>query len=176
MSRWGALSVRNMENELTQSLMLGEQFSATIDRMDTVTGEAWWQAERIARSECAYAFNVTQRDGIAAVSHELPGIMLRWTEYVDDASGEPLDTRVDVDSEMLHGQVAGVGEEFVMPDTMPDGTPVPKEKEHKVAHLRGKSWAQPPNRPNCRATVIPWRKEWGIPGWRYIRGRRVPVE
>ena len=27
----------------------------------------------------------------------------------------------------------------------------------------------------CRETVMPWRKDWGAPGWRYKNGRRAPA-
>jgi len=175
MDAWGAWNVRQVEDELTRSLMLGEQFSETIDRVDGITQEAWWQAERITRTETAFAFNAAQRDGLVAASEEIPGLAMRWVEYVDDATGEGLDDRVDIDSLMMHGQVADLGGKFTMPLTLPDGSPVPKDKEHKVKHLMGKSWAQPPNRPNDRATLVPWKSDWGIPGWRCVGGTRQPI-
>ena len=43
------------------------------------------------------------------------------------------------------------------------------------AKLWGKQFRFPPNRPNDRATLIPWRPEWGLPGYFYQAGRRIPV-
>jgi hypothetical protein len=93
--------------------------------------------------------------------------MQQWVEMVGE-DGQPYDDRVGVDSLAMHGQVADVDEEFTMPAKAPNGQPVSDS-------LVEESWEFPPNRPNDRAVLAPWRQEWGVPGWRYKAGKRVPV-
>jgi hypothetical protein len=139
-----------------------------------LTGEQRWQAERIVRTECAWAFNATHADGIADAARELPDMMMRWTEQCDDASGAPLDDRVGVDSIALHGQLAKPGGVFTMPPTslVPDKS----GKTDVPLGLVGMMWAHPPNRPNDRAVLAPWRPHWGVPGWTWDGSGRVPYE
>jgi hypothetical protein len=106
--------------------------------------------------------------------------MRRWTEYVDDATGRPLDARVANDSLVLHGQVCfqpegatfegrstflvgGTGG-FTMP---PDG--------RVNAKLWGKRYAHPPNRPNDRSRLVPWKPTWGVPAYMVVGGQRMDV-
>lgn len=162
--------VTKMEDEISLSLMAGETAGDAIDRVMDVADTEWWQAERIARTETVWAFNATQYDGMKEASEELPDMLVRWNEFVSD-DGVPLDNRVGADSLAMHGQVAAVGTPFVFPSTMPDGSPIPKE----ARHLLGESWSFPPNRPNDRATLSPWRPHWGVPGWRLEGGLRVQL-
>ena len=110
-------------------------------------------------------------DGIKAAAEELPDLMMRWTEHVDDETGLPLDARVAVDSLALHGQCAVPGGLFYLPSTSPvpdaDGNTIVPES------LAGQTWECPPDRPNGREVLIPWRKDWGIPGWQIIDGAKV---
>jgi hypothetical protein len=124
----------------------------------------WWRAERIVRTELAYAYSATQRDGIAATGG---GLYMRWTELVDDVSHAKLDPRVGADSVALHGQVALPGEVFRMP---PGARGVDES-------LASGEWEHPPNRPNDRSCIMPWRPEWpeAPPGWRLVGGSKVPV-
>ena len=164
MGKAGVKTIRKIEQELALSLMTGETIRAAIDRVQDIAGNQWYQAERIVRTEQAWAFNATHAAAIADATDELPDIMMRWTELVDDRTGKPLDDRVAKDSIAMHGQVAPPGGKF----TMPNKTAVP------VA-LWGKSWDHPPNRPNDRATLQPWRPHWGIPGWILKGGKRVSL-
>ena len=41
--------------------------------------------------------------------------------------------------------------------------------------LVGLAWPFPPNRPNDRSVLSPWMADWGVPGWRYDSGNRVPA-
>jgi hypothetical protein len=122
----------------------------------------------------AYAFNSTHADGIEESAKEIPELMQRWEENCND-SGAPLDDRVGVDSIAMHGQVAPAGGVFTMPATAPFATigDYPTTAVHKS--LVGLSWQFPPNRPNDRACLMPWMADWGVPGWRYAGGRRVPL-
>jgi hypothetical protein len=164
MGKAGVKTIRQIEQELALSMMTGETIGAAIDRIQKVTGKAWYQAERIVRTEQAWAFNATHAAAIADAADELPDIMMRWTELVDDVTGRPLDDRVAQDSIAMHGQVAKPGGSFTMPN-----------KAQVPVALWGKSWEHPPNRPNDRATLQPWRPHWGIPGWVLRNGRRVSL-
>ncbi len=161
MGRAAVKTMRKLEQELALSLITGETVGDAIDRVQKVTGNEWWQAERIVRTEQAWAFNATHADAIADSAEELPDIMMRWVELVNDKTGKPLDDRVGNDSIAMHGQVAAPGDMFTMPS-----------KANVSPKLWGKSWAHPPNRPNDRATLQPWRPHWGIPGWELVGGRR----
>lgn len=161
MDVYGDTLVTKMHEELGLSLATGEDTNKAIDRVQDVAKNEWWQAERITRTEIAAAFSQTAKDGMQEAAKELPDLMMRWTEAVDDQTGEPLDDRVAPDSIAMHGQLAPPGGQFTMP---PD--PDVSEK------MWGKSWDAPPNRPNDRAALAPWRPDWGIPGWVWEGGKR----
>jgi hypothetical protein len=126
----------------------------------------------VGNTEIAAAYNRSHYDGIVEMSKDMP-MMMRWCEHVDDDTYMPLDLRVGIDSIAMHGQVAPAGGLFVMPPTAPDGTPV--SGAGKPWSLIGMSWPNPPNRPNDRAVLQPWLPTWGVPGWQWRGGRRVPV-
>ncbi len=168
MSHYGARMVGKMENELAVSLAAGETLDGAVGRVHEVAGGEFWQAERIARTESAWAYNATHADGIVAIAKHMPDLWQRWTELVSD-DGQKLDPRVGEDSVALHGQVCKPGKKFVMPPTTPDGRIVSRS-------LVGQSWEFPPNRPNCRAVLVPWKPGWGVPGWQWKNGQRIPVE
>ncbi len=167
MREYGAGNVVKMEDELSKSLLQGETPVDAVDRVLEVMDGEWWQGERIVRTELAWAANATQVDGIMAAREVVPELMLQWRELVSD-DGSPLDERVGVDSMALHGQVVVPGEMFTCPARAPKGEEVPDALAYEEI-------AFPPSRPNDRAVVSPWRAEWGIPGWRYSAGRRIPM-
>jgi uncharacterized protein with gpF-like domain len=172
LANYGAAAVRKIEDQLTTSLMTGETMGDAMDRLVDVLDGNEYKAEEIARTETAFAFNAASAAGIAECADELPGLMMRWTEYVDEETGEALDDRVAEDSLSMHGQVVAPGGRFVMPRTLPDGTELSKRSHH----LLGRTWEYPPNRPNDRSTIVPWRKEWSdLPGWQWKNGRRVEL-
>lgn len=164
-SRYGGVLTQKMEQELSMSLMTGETPMEAIDRIMDVAGNEWWQAERIVRTETAYAFNASHADAIDEASSELPDLYQRWTEYVDDATGQPLDDRVGEDSLVLHGQVVKAGGQFIMP---PDPRVSQKMWNRRYDH--------PPNRPNDRAVLLPWRPGWPAPAWEWRDGQRADME
>lgn len=129
------------------------------------TDSQFWQVERVARTETSRAYNTTQDDGITALARDLPGLHKRWTELVSDITGAPLDNRVGRDSMVLHGQIAPPGGVFTMPAAIM--APV---------KMVGMTWKFPPNRPNDRAVLMPWKKEWGIPGYFYRDGGIVDID
>jgi hypothetical protein len=124
-----------------------------------------WKVDRLVRTEASYGYNLAQAAALKAFPTE-PGSLLwgRWTERVDDLSGRPLDDKVGLDSLVLHGQVARPGGVFTMPD------------DHRApARLIGQSWAHPPNRPNDRAVLLPWQRDWGVSGWILQANRRIDL-
>lgn len=166
-ARYGVHVIGRFELGLQTALATGatgtEAIAAIMD-----TGETeWYQAERIVRTELAYASNASIKVANDAQSDELGGdLWSRWSEHVGD-DGTPLDDRVGVDSEAMHGQVAPPGGMFTQPPRSPDGEAV-------STTLVNQEWEHPPNRPNDRAVITPWRIHWGIRGWVW-RGRRVNV-
>jgi len=169
-AKYAARVVTDVEKNLSLSLLSGETAGNAIDRVQDLLDNEWWQAERIVRTEMAYAFNVTQRDGLEESQEELPELMMRWEENCDEG-GEPLDDRVAVDSIAMHGQVAEPGGVFTMPATAP--FPDADGKMTVPSSLVGMSWEFPPNRPNDRSVLSPWMPDWGVPGWQWKGGRRV---
>lgn len=131
----------------------------------TVRGQEW-RATRVVVTEAAYAYNQAQVDGMRELARRDPalrGLMMRWTERIDDA-GRVLDSRVAADSIVLHGQVAPPGGVFTFP---------PDAANARVSHkFIGRSWPFPPNRPHDRAVLTPWVPGCGQPAWTFSGGRR----
>lgn len=129
---------------------------------ELMDGQAW-KVERLVRTEASYGYNLAQAAALRAFPTEKGQLLWgRWTERVDDESGEPLDDRVGKDSIVLHGQVARPGGLY----TMPVDALAPES-------MIGMQWAFPPNRPNDRAILLPWMRDWGVSGWVYQGGRRI---
>lgn len=167
--------ITRCEQELALSTLQAEPAAQTIDRIGDVIDGQWYEAERIVRTEGAWASNGAASDAIEAATEVLPSMQQRWCEHVDEGSLTPLDDRVDVDSIAMHAQVAQAGGLFTMPATAPRGTLKAPSKVEVRPELVGRSWEHPPDRPNDRAVIAPWRPEWGLPGWRYDAGARVPL-
>lgn len=153
----------------------GVHMAQALDALQDSFGAVWYQVERFVRTEGAFAFNATCRDAVEALAGEIPGLAMRWTEYVDDATGARLDDRVADDSVLMHGQVCPAGGVFTFPD--PDSAPagLPLLHTSTMTGLLGMSWRHPPNRPNDRATIAPWLPEYGVAGWALTNGRRVAL-
>lgn len=139
----------------------GESPAALLRALDTAFAAEWWRIERVLRTESAHAANAAAVDAVRVLSAEHGDARKRWVEMVDDHTGVPLDDRVANDSLVMHGQVQRWDEPFVMPRA-------------RIVHERmwGQRWAFPPNRPNDRAIVLPWRPGWGVPGWEFKDGKR----
>lgn len=168
MLRYGAQTVSRFELSLQRSLASGMTGYEAIDSIHQVGETSWYGAERIVRTELSYAANKSIRSANDAQAAELDGdLWMRWSEHVSDA-GAPLDDRVGEDSEAMNGQVAPPGESFTQPPLTPRGEQVSES-------LVGESWLTPPNRPNDRAVLTPWRFHWGVPGWLWRDGRRQHV-
>lgn len=163
--RYGTVLTQKIEQELALSLAIGETPIEAIDRVQGVADLNWWQAERIVRTEMANAFNAAHADSIVEANRLLRDLGKRWSEHVSDTTGLPLDDRVAPDSMVLHGQVTTADGVFVMP---PDERVSPK--------VWNKVYTHSPNRPNDRSVTMPWRVGWGIPGWQWRSGQKVPIQ
>lgn len=166
MARYGAAVVGKVEQAMAMSLLKGEAGYAAVKRVADTMGDEWWKAERIVRTETAYAFNATHADAIGETTKSFPDMMMRWVEYVSDVTLVPFDDRVGDDSVALHGQLTRPGGFFVMPSVHP------KPPMKISPSLKGQSWQHPPNRPHDRAVLQPWRPGWGW-GWIMSGGQRV---
>lgn len=172
MNRYGAHLVGEVEKRLSTAILTQEPTHEVMDEVANTIDKEWYWGERIVRTETAYAYNVTHRDGIEESAKEIPELMQQWQEHCD-ASGAPLDDRVAVDSLAMHGQCAPAGGVFTMPPTAP--FPDKKGNTEVPDSLVGLQWEYPPNRPNDRAVISPWMPDWGVPGWIWRGGRRVPL-
>ena len=166
MAKYGAGVVGKIEQAIAMSLLKGEAGYSAVKRVAETMGQEWWKAERIVRTETAWAYNATHADAVGEASKAFPDLMMRWVEYVTDVTLQKMDTRVGDDSVALHGQLARSGTYFVMPLVHP----VPTMKISPS--LRNQQWLFPPNRPNDRAVLQPWRPGWGW-AWESIGGVRV---
>lgn len=172
MKTWGADTVRVIENQMALSVATGESIDEAVGRIVEVSDAQWWRAERVARTETAWAWAATAKDAIDDAREEIPDLQTRWVEYCNDETGEPLDDRVAVDSIAIHGQLATKGL-FTMPETAPH--PDARGKTEVPHALVGKQWPHPPDRPNDRSLIQAWRPDWGVPAWVYRQGRRAPA-
>lgn len=161
MARYGINLAGRMEDQMALSLATGETNGQAVERIVDTADVGWARGEMIVRTETAWAYNATHADGFKAAAEEMNDLMMRWVEHVDD-DGEPMDDRVGPDSIAMHGQLATPG----MPFRMPDDPEVDDS-------LQGGMWFHPPNRPNDRAVIAPWRPHWGIPGWEFRGTRKV---
>lgn len=168
MKRYGQEVVGSMEEQIGLSLAQGETVEETINRLEEAADLEWWQAERIARTETASAYNLSAADGVGELAEEVDDLYLRWTEAVADDGVTPFDDRVGIDSIAMHGQIVRPGDDFEVPPFTSDGRPVQRG-------LVGKRMPAPPNRPNDRAVVSAWRPAWGGLAWLWQDGVRVPV-
>lgn len=161
LAAWSAETQTAINAAISEGVRAGESARALVRRAEEVIESNWWKIERIARTETCRAFNAAQDGAVIELGRHWPDVYKRWTEHVDDTTGAPMDSRVGADSLVLHGQCVRPGSAFVMPSN-----------KNVPAELWGKSFDFPPNRPNDRAVVLPWRPSWGIPGWTYAGGRK----
>lgn len=161
---YGETLVTTSKEQVALSLALGETPMEAIERIRRGVDGTWWQAERIVVTDTAKAFNSAHADGIVEAGKDLRDLKKRWTELVDDATGQPFDNRVGKDSLVLHGQVTAMDGVFVMP---PDPT------VHRS--FWNQTYRESPNRPNDRSVTMPWRPGYKIPGWEWRDGQRVAI-
>ncbi len=144
---YGQSMIKDFEKAIAVGLATGQSTDAVADALVSTNGAfagAWWKAERIARTETAWAYNRSHSEAANSLGNDFVDVLMRWTEFVDDDTRQPLDDRVGDDSVQMHGQLRFPGQPF--------WDPVAK-----------KSVQEPPNRPNDRATLVVWRASWGEP-------------
>jgi hypothetical protein len=127
--------------------------------------DSWWKIERVIRTRTSAVFNEAQSDAVEDLAKMFPGVRKRWTELVDDKTGTPLDSRVGIDSIVLHGQIAPPTGQFTMPND-----------PRAPAKMVGQSWAHPPNRPNDRSIITPWMPGWPASVYKVSGTSRVSVD
>ena len=139
----------------------GETPQRLLHALDAAFALEWAQVRRVLRTESARSANATAVDAVRVMARAHPDVRKRWVELIDDQTGVPLDDRVANDSLVMHGQVAPWDGLFTMPRA-------------RIVHERmwGQQWNYPPNRPNDRAVIMPWRPGWGVPGWEFSDGKR----
>ncbi len=169
-ARWGARLFSDVHEATSMALAQDLTTEEAIQIIPETAASEWWQGERIVRTETSWAYNLAHADGIEEASDILEDLMKRWTEHVDDNTGQPLDERVAPDSIAMHGQVTDPDGAFGFPSDADGMT----DKEISSMQERA-PWVAPPNRPNDRASLQPWRPGWGIPAWRLIGGERVEM-
>lgn len=162
--RYGEALITASKEKVALSLAMGETPMQAIERLRKGLDETWWQAERIVVTDTAKAFNSAHADSIIEAGKDMRDLKKRWTELVDDATGQPMDNRVGKDSMVLHGQITAMDGVFVMP---PDPT------VHRS--FWNKTYFESPNRPNDRSVTMPWRPGYKIPGWEWRDGQRVDI-
>jgi len=140
--RWTLGAIDSIEKSLATSVMTGRPLEDTINLVMAEGGIAdqeRWRAERVVRTENAYAHGHAKQEAITRTAKDSPTLMKRLIATFDDRTGD--------DSFLLHGQTIPVGAPFTW--------------KHKV----GGAWVvdeymHPPNRPNDREVVVPWDPTW----------------
>ena len=143
---YGAPVIRQVRDELATSVLLSEPLDQAVDRIVAKGGifeQQRWRAERIARTETAYAYGVTKQKGMQEVQkRDFPDLQKKLIATFDSRTGK--------DSKELHGQVQDIDKPFIW-----------KVRDSKGRITKTVKYMHPPNRPNDREVVVPWR-----PGWR----------
>lgn len=126
------------QNQLTQSLLQKKTWSQTVWDMEQVFNAEEWQLARIVRTELHNIYNVSKMEGMGSVRDQyMPN--LKKTLY------HPLDSRTGDDSKLAAKLklIVDIDEPFIYQY----GDDV-------------RTFMAPPDRPNDRAILIPYRKEW----------------
>lgn len=161
---WGPNMHAAVATTLAHARQNGLPVQEAVANIDRSVRDLQWQIDMAAQTHAAAAYNGAQNDTLRVIASTVPQLYKRWTELIDDHTGQPFDKRVANDSFVLHGQVAHTEALFVMP-------PDPRVS----AKLHGKTWPHPPNRPRDRAVLVPWRPGWGVPAWEWRGGARVDL-
>lgn len=142
---YGSPVVKQIRDELATSILLSEPVHAAVDRIASTGGifeQQRWRAERIVRTETAYAYGVTKQRGLLELKQrDFPDLQKKLVATFDSRTGE--------DSKELHGQTVPVDQPFIW-----------QVKDSKGVVKKTVRYMAPPNRPNDREVVIPWRPGW----------------
>lgn len=127
-----------MVQGLTESVISQDSFSATVMKIGQFFSGEEWQVNRIARTELHNMYNKAKMSGMGDVQENtLPDLK--------KALWHPMDQRTGKDSIALAKQ-----------------NPIVDIDEPFIQHWKGKKFVfmTPPNRPNDRAILIPYRAAW----------------
>jgi hypothetical protein len=139
LKRYGAATVLHFERELQKGVLAKKSRAQMADdlteRSPFLQGAPRHWAERIVRTEGAFAANRGQLEGMKSASKQLGGDMVKIISGV-------FDDRTGADSFAVHGQIRRLEEPFETWFGLVD---------------------HPPDRPNDRAVVVPHRLVWPLP-------------
>jgi hypothetical protein len=138
-------TIQRVQNQLALSMIRNEGVGDAVRRIAAPGGtfdREKWRAERIVRTESSYAYGVTNQSCLHEVAHEVPNLMKRLVTTFDIRTG--------ADSKQLNGQTVKFDAPFVWLKATKGGV-------ERVEYMN------PPNRPNDREVVIPWRADYTAP-------------
>lgn len=138
--------VKKIRDRLALSMVSGDTVDQAVDRVagvDGVFAGERWRAERIVRTELSYSYHVTQHRAMEEMARtEVPDLKKTMVSTFDDRTGK--------DSKEQHMQIRAVNEPFIFHLLDKHGARTGKTIEYMA----------PPNRPNDRAAMMPWRDGW----------------
>ena len=135
-------TLERVRNQLALSMIKGEGVDQAVNRIAAKGGifdREMWRAERIVRTEGSYAYHHVGQRSMEELSTEVPNLMKRLVATFDARTGD--------DSKALNGQTVKVNEPFIWL----------KKTNHGVERV---AYMAPPNRPQDRETVVPWRQDY----------------
>ena len=136
-------TLERVRNQLALSMIKGDSVDQTVSRIAAKGGlfdRERYRAERIVRTEGAYAYGITNQRSLHEVSAEVPGLMKKLVATFDQRTGK--------DSKELNGQ------------TVPFDHPFVWMKPVKGGGVERVEYLQPPNRSNDREISVPWRQDY----------------
>ena len=107
-ARYPLGTIRRVEQNLAQSLLQSETVDQAVNRIAGQGGifaRERYRAERIVRTESAYAYGVVQQASGRELLHQIPKLHKRIVETMDSRTGE--------DSKVLNGQTVPWNEPFI---------------------------------------------------------------
>jgi hypothetical protein len=117
------------------------KFSGHVYNLSTPDGYYTIDDIYTGNTESAYAYGVTQQASGRELLHQIPKLHKRLVATFDQRTGE--------DSKKLNGQTVPWSEPFVWMEKTKLG-------EKRIEYM------MPPNRPQDREVVVPWRPEYGM--------------
>ncbi len=138
---YGADLVSQLTGQLAQEALAGTSMSEVVQRLGLFFQGEEWKLHRIARTEFHNIYNIAKMMGMQDVQREvLPDLMKTLIH--------PMDARTGKDSKALARE-----------------NPIIPINEAFVFEWKGKTrtFMAPPDRPNDRAILVPYRAAWGEP-------------
>jgi len=135
-------TLERVRNQLALSMIKGDSVDQTVNRIAAKGGifdHERYRAERIVRTEGSYAYHHVGQRSMEELSTEVPNLMKRLVTTFDVRTGD--------DSKALNGQTVKVNEPFIWM----------KKTKHGIERV---AYMAPPNRPQDRETVVPWRQDY----------------